>query len=174
MVILCAGETPLPYALLQTILSKLELRLNEDKTQIRDARKERFEFLGYSVGIARAKQSGKYFPLVEPSDKSMQSIKQKIKYYTRRDMNPVPIEIIVGKLNQTARGWSNYFHYGHSHRKMKKVKYYMEESLRLHLRYRHKVNNRGAAYTRFPRCFIYDYLGLYKVPITPAWKGVHA
>jgi len=174
MVILCAGETPLPYALLQTILSKLELRLNEDKTQIRDARKERFEFLGYSVGIARAKQSGKYFPLVEPSDKSMQSIKQKIKYYTLRDMNPVPIEIIVGKLNQTARGWSNYFHYGHSHRKMKKVKYYMEESLRLHLRYRHKVNNRGAAYTRFPRCFIYDYLGLYKVPITPAWKGVHA
>ena len=174
MVILCAGETPLPYALLQTILSKLELRLNEDKTQIRDARKERFEFLGYSVGIARAKQSGKYFPLVEPSDKSIQSIKQKIKYYTRRDMNPVPIEIIVGKLNQTARGWSNYFHYGHGHRKMRKVKYYMEESLRLHLRYRHKVNNRGAAYTRFPRRFIYDYLGLYKVPITPAWKGVHA
>ncbi len=174
MVILCARDITQPYAILQTILNKLELKLNEDKTQIRDARKEKFGFLGFSIGIAQGKQSGKYFPLVEPSDKAMQSVKQKIKFYTRRDMNPVPIEAIVGKLNQTARGWSNYFHYGHSHRKMKKIKYYMEESLRLHLRYRHKVNNRGAAYHRFPRGFIYNYLGLYKVPITPAWKGVHA
>jgi len=174
MVILCARDTAEPYAILQTILNKLELSLNEEKTQIRDARKERSGFLGFSIGIAQGKQSGKYFPLVEPSDKAIQSVKQKIKFYTRRDMNPVPIEAIVGKLNQTVRGWSNYFHYGHSHRKMKKVKYYMEESLRLHLRYRHKVNNRGAAYHRFPRCYIYEYLGLYKVPITPAWKGVHA
>ena len=174
MVILCARDTTQPYAILQTILNKLELSLNEEKTQIRDARTEKFGFLGFSIGIAQGKQSGKYFPLVEPSDKAIQSVKQKIKFYTRREMNPVPIEVIVGKLNQTARGWSNYFHYGHSHRKMKKVKYYMEESLRLHLRYRHKVNNRGAAYHCFPRRYIYDYLGLYKVPITPAWKGVHA
>ena len=174
MVILCAKETSNPYAILQTILNRLELKLNEEKTQIRDARQEQFGFLGFSIGVIKAKQSGKSFPLVEPSDKAMQSIKQKIKFYTRRDMNPVPIDIIVSKLNQTARGWSNYFHYGHGHRKMKKVKYYMEERLRLHLRYRHKLSNRGAAYTRFPRRFIYDHLGLYKVPTTPAWKGVHA
>jgi len=174
IVILCARDTTQPYSILQTVLNKLELTLNEEKTQIRDARHEKFGFLGFSIGIAQGKQSGKYFPLVEPSDKAIKSVKQKIKFYTRRDMNPVPIEVIVEKLNQTVRGWSNYFHYGHGHRKMKKVKYYMEESLRLHLRYRHKVNNRGAAYIRFPRRYIYDYLGLYKVPITPAWKGVHA
>ena len=174
MVILCARDTAQPYAILQTVLNKLELQLNEEKTQIRDARTEKFGFLGFSIGIVQGKQSGKYFPLVEPSDRAIKSVKQKIKYYTRREMNPVPIEVIVSKLNQTARGWSNYFHYGHSHRKMKKVKYYMEESLRLHLRYRHQVNNRGAAYRRFPRRFIDDYLGLYKVPTTPAWKGVHA
>jgi len=174
LVILCARDTQTPYAILQVILSRLDLKLNEDKTQIRDARRERFSFLGFSIGIVKAKQTGKQFPLVEPSDKAMKAIKQKIQFYTRRDMNPVPIEIIVSKLNQTARGWSNYFHFGHGHRKMKKVKYYMEERLRLHLRYRHKVNNRGAAYTRFPRGFIYEHLGLYKVPITPAWKGVHA
>jgi len=174
MVILCARETTLPYAMLQKILARLDLELNEDKTQIRNAREERFEFLGFSVGIVKAKQSGKYFPLVEPSDKAMRSIKQKIKFYTRRDMNPVPIETIVGMLNRTARGWSNYFHYGHGHRKMKKVKYYMEERLRLHLRYRHRVSNRGAAYHRFPRRFIYGHLGLFNVPTTPAWKGVHA
>ena len=174
MVILCARETTVPYAILQTILEKLELPLNEEKTQIRDSRVEKFGFLGFSIGIIKSEKSGKNFPMIEPSDKSMRVIKQKIKYYTRRDMNPVPIEHIVDKLNQTARGWSNYFHYGHSHRKMRKIKYYMEESLRLHLRYRHKLNNRGAAYTRFPRRFICDHLGLYKVPTTPAWKGAHA
>jgi group II intron reverse transcriptase/maturase len=174
LVILCAGETKTPYAILQHVLHKLDLKLNEDKTQIKDARQETFAFLGFDIGIKRAKHSGKHFPLVEPSDKALQAVKQKIKHYTRRDMNPVPIDIIVSMLNQTARGWSNYFHYGHGHRKLKKVKYYMEERLRLHLRYRHKLNNRGAAYTRFPRRFIYDSLGLYKVPTTPAWKGVHA
>ncbi len=174
LVILCAGDIQTPYAILQAVLNKLELKLNEDKTQIRDARQERFGFLGFSIGMVKGKQTGKHFPLVEPSDKAMKAIKQKIQFYTRRDMNPVPIEDIVGKLNQTARGWSNYFHFGHGHRKLKKVKYYMEERLRLHLRYRHKLNNRGAAYTRFPRRFIYDHLGLYKVPTTPVWKGAHA
>jgi len=174
IVILCAGDTALAYEQLQKILSKLELQLNEEKTQIRDARKEKFDFLGYSIQMAKAKQSGKYFPLVEPSDKAMQSIKQKIKYYTRRDMNPVPIDVIVDKLNQSVRGWSNYFYYGHGHRKMKRIKYYLGESLRLHLRYRHKLKNRGAAYNRFPYSYIHDYLGLYKVPTSPAWKSTHA
>jgi len=174
MIILCAGDTATPYAILQNILGRLELKLNEEKTQIRDARKERFGFLGFSVCVAKGTQSGKDFPLIEPSDKAMQSIKEAVRFYTRRDMNPVPLDIIVSKLNQTARGWSNYFYYGHGHRKMKKVKYYMEERLRLHLRYRHKLDNRGAVYTCFPRRFIYDHLGRYKVPVTPAWKGVHA
>ncbi len=81
---------------------------------------------------------------------------------------------VIARPDPMPCGWSNYFHYGHGHRKMKQVKYYMEERLRLHLRNRHKVNNRGAAYYRFPRCYIYDHLGLYKVPIMPAWKGAHA
>lgn len=174
IVILCAGDTTLAYDRLQKILSKLELQLNEEKTQIRDARREKFDFLGYSIHMAKAKQSGKYFPLVEPSDKAMQSIKQKIKYYTRRDMNPVPIDVIVAKLNQSVRGWSNYFYYGHGHRKMKRIKYYLGESLRLHLRYRHKLKNRGAAYSRFPYSYIHDCLGLYKVPTSPTWKCAHA
>lgn len=174
IVILCVGDTSTPYTILQTVLAKLELKLNEDKTQIKDARKEKFNFLGFEISIAKSKQSGKRFPLVEPSAKSIQTIKQKIKYYTRRDMNPVPIYGIVDKLNETVRGWSNYFYYGHGHKRIKQVKYYMEESLRLHLRYRHKIRNRGAAYHKFSRKYLYDYLQLYKPPVTPKWKAVHA
>ena len=61
MVILCTGNTTQAYAVLQTLLTKLGLKLNEKKTQIRDSRKERFGFLGMSVGIVRVKKTGKYF-----------------------------------------------------------------------------------------------------------------
>ncbi len=174
IVILCESETTPSHHFLSTVLNKLELQLNVEKTQIKDVRKENFTFLGFQLVMAKGKQSGKYFPLIEPSDKAINEIKQKIKFYTRRSMSPVPIDDIVNKLNETVRGWSNYFYYGHGHKKLKKVKYYMEERLRLHLRYRHKLKNRGAAYHRFPRKYIYDYLNLYKVPITPKWKVVHA
>ncbi|SET70507.1 group II intron reverse transcriptase/maturase [Nitrosomonas marina] len=171
MVVLCARGTSKPYAILQHVLGKLDLKLNDDKTQIRDARKETFGFLGFNISFVTGRQPDKHFPLVEPSDKAIQTIKQKIKYYTRREMIPVPINIIVGKLNQTARGWSNYFYYGHGHRKLKSIKYYMESSLRSQLRYRHKVRNHGAAFRRFPSRYIYDDLKLYKMPTAPAWKA---
>lgn len=174
LVILCAKETDTPFTLLENILNKLELQLNDVKTQIRDARHEKFSFLGFQVGLAKSQRTGKQFPLVEPAPKSMKAVKQKIKLLTRRDMNPVPINDIVRNLNATVRGWCNYFHYGHGHKKIKQVKYYMEESLRSQLRYRHKVKNRGASYHRFPRSYLYNYLGLYKPPITPFWKVVHA
>lgn len=174
LVILCAKGTDTPFTLLKHILSKLELQLNEDKTEIRDARHEKFGFLGFQVGLAKSQRTGKQFPLVEPAPKSMKAVKQKIKFLTRREMNPVPIDDIVKNLNAIIRGWSNYFHYGHGHKKIKQVKYYMEESLRSQLRYRHKVKNRGASYHKFPRTYLYDLLGLYKPPVTPFWKTVYA
>jgi hypothetical protein len=159
---------------LKTILNKLELKLNEDKTEIKDSRVEKFNFLGFQIGMVKSWRSGRYFPLIEPSPKSMKAIKQKIKSQTRRNMNPVPINDIVKNLNATVRGWSNYFYYGYGHRKIKQVKYYMEESLRSQLRYRHKVKNRGASYHKFPGKYLYDFLGLYKPSVMPFWKSVHA
>lgn len=167
LVILCANGTDTPLTFLKHILNKLELKLNEDKTEIKDSRVEGFNFLGFQVSMVKSARSGRHFPLVEPSPKSMKAIKQTIKLHTRRNMNPVPIKDIVKNLNATVRGWSNYFYYGYGHRKIKQVKYYMEESLRSQLRYRYKVKNRGASYHKFSRKYLYDFLGLYKPPVTP-------
>jgi RNA-directed DNA polymerase len=174
LVILCAKGTDTSFTLLKNILTKLDLQLNENKTEIKDARIEKFNFLGFQIGLVNNQRTGKHFPLIEPSAKSMKAVKQKIKFLTQRKMNPVPINDIVKNLNATVRGWSNYFHYGHGHKKIKQVKYYMEESLRSQLRYRHKVKNRGASYHKFPRTYLYDFLGLYEPPVTPFWKIVHA
>lgn len=174
LVILCAKGTDTSLTLLKNILNKLELQLNEGKTNIKDARVDKFNFLGFKIGVVKSQRTGKRFPLVEPSSKSMKAVKQKIKSLTQRKMNPIPMNDIVKNLNASVRGWCNYFHYGNGHRKIKQVKYYMEESLRSQLRYRHRVKNRGASYHKFPRTYLYDFLGLYKPPITPFWKVAHA
>ena len=172
MVILCQKDTAQPFAIVETILEKLELTLNKEKTHIVNSRKESFGFLGFEVEMIRNKESGKSFPRIEPSAKSMKSIKGKIKAITARRRTCMPLGRIVKELNRVVRGWGNYFHYGYSHRKIKKVRFYLEESLRSHLRYRHKLKNRGAVYKRFSWHYLYKHLNLYKMPTTLAWKTV--
>ena len=107
--------------ILKQVLNKLTLTLNEDKTSIKDARKEVFTFLGFNISLIDNPHTGKCFPYVEPSTESVRSIKTKIKYYTRRAMTPVPIVDIIKQLNSIVRGWSNYFYYDHGHKKIKKL-----------------------------------------------------
>jgi len=172
MVIMCKGDTSRSYATLEHILGRLDLTLNKEKTKIRNSRKESFSFLGFDVEMVRSPRTGKYFPRVEPSAHSLQRIKEKIKQLTLPRMGLVPIDILVNRLNQTLRGWSQYFHYGFGHQKIRKIRYYVEERLRYHLGKRHKLRNHGAAYTRFPWHYLYKQLNLYKMPVTLAWKRV--
>src|SRR5262245_15231055 len=53
-------------------MTKLGLSLNEDKTSLKDARQERFTFLGYSFGPHWLKANGKWYLGASPSKKSMQ------------------------------------------------------------------------------------------------------
>ena len=59
-------------------MTKLGLNLNEAKTSIRDARKERFEFLGYSFGPHYWWKNGQRYLGASPSKKSVQQIKARI------------------------------------------------------------------------------------------------
>ena len=56
----------------------LGLTLNEAKTSLKDARKERFDFLGYSFGPHWFKKNGEMDPGRDPSKKSMQRFKTKV------------------------------------------------------------------------------------------------
>ena len=59
-------------------MTKLGLTLNEAKTSLKDARKERFEFLGYSFGPHYWWKNGQWYLGASPSKKSVQRIKAKI------------------------------------------------------------------------------------------------
>ncbi len=174
LVICCADGTEAPMQLLRWVLERLELSLNETKTRIVDARQERFDFLGFSFQIRRSRKSGKHYPHVEPSKRSVQRIKNRITQKTVRQRTPVPMEWIIGDINRTLRGWGNYFHHRNCTGVFSKVKMHVEERVRTQLRRRHKLKSRGEAYQRFPGHMIYGRYGLYKLPTTAPWRTAHA
>ena len=65
-VVLSRGRAAEALAWTKAVMTKLGLTLNEAKTSLRDARQERFDFLGYSFGPHRFKANGKwYLPVLD-------------------------------------------------------------------------------------------------------------
>ncbi len=164
VVALCAGDVEVPMATLRQVLAKLDLSLNETKTRVVDAREESFDFLGFSFHLRRSRKSGKHYPHVEPSRRSVQRIKDRTKALTDRRRTPVPMTIIIGELNSTLRGWSTYFHHRNCTRDMSKVKMHVEDRVRTHLRRRHKLASRAQGYRHYSGHVIYGRYGLFKLP----------
>src|SRR3954470_13602669 len=93
----------------RSVMPRIGLTLNEAKTSIKQARRERFDFLGYTFGPHRFKD-GHWYLGASPSKKSIQRIKQKVGgLLTPGNVNPW--EEVRCRLNQMLRGWSAYFRY---------------------------------------------------------------
>jgi RNA-directed DNA polymerase len=59
-------------------MTRLWLTLNEVKTSLRNARQERFDFLGDSFGPHCRKANGKLYLSASPSKKSVRRFKTKV------------------------------------------------------------------------------------------------
>ena len=59
----------------RSTLAKLGLTLNEEKTALKDARRERFTFLGYAFGPHCLRRDGSWYLGASPSNKSVQRCK---------------------------------------------------------------------------------------------------
>jgi len=77
-VILSCGRAAEALAWTKAVMTKLGLTLNEAKTSLRNARQERFDFLGYSFGPHRFKVNGKWYLSASPSKKSIQRLKMEV------------------------------------------------------------------------------------------------
>lgn len=173
-VVLCRKDVQEPLKVVRHVLERLGLSLNEAKTQVVDATQASFNFLGFSIRMSRGRRTGKPYPHVCPSDKSLMKIKTKLTALTGRELTPIALEKIVGNVNRSLSGWANYFHYRNSNHVMEKVKTHAEQRLRRHLMKRHKVKDRGIGEGRFPSCNLYERYGLYKVSTVAGWRSAHA
>jgi len=140
-VILSRGRAQASLAWVRRTLAAIGLSLNETKTCIRDARREHFDFLGYTFGPAYGKGGRKYLA-AKPSKKAVLRVKKNIRKLLWRG-NPAPWQEIRCRLNQMLRGWGNYFRYGRYERAYWTVDQYVYQRTRAFLRRRHKLPTRG-------------------------------
>jgi RNA-directed DNA polymerase len=173
-VVLCAKGVEEALKVIRHVLDRLGLTLNEAKTKVVDATAASFDFLGFSIRMSQGRKSGKPYPHVCPSAKSLIKIKAKLTALTRRELTSITLGKIVGNVNRSLNGWVNYFHYRNCNQAMEKVKTHAEQRLRKHLMKRHKVKDRGIGEGRFPSVNLYRRHGLYKVPTTAGWRAAHA
>ena len=141
-VILSRGRAAEAVTWTKAVMMKLGLTLNEAKTSLKDARQERFDFLGYSFGAHRFEANGNWYLGASPSKKSVQRLKTRIgDLLVPSNIDPWPE--VCDKLNRSLRGWSNYFGYGSRSKAYRSVDQYVFERLRRFLARRHKVQGRG-------------------------------
>jgi len=163
-VILSRGHAAEALAWTKAVMTRLRLTLNEDKTSLRNARRERFDFLGYSFGPHRYKATGDWYLSASPSKKSMQRFKTKIgNLLLPGNFDPWPQ--LRDTLNSSLLGWSNYFCHGTRRSAFRSIDRYVYERVRDFLARRHKVAGRGTR--RFSCDVVYGELGLLRLERLP-------
>jgi len=135
----CAAEA---LAWTKAVMTRLGLTLNEAKTSLKNARQERFDFLGYSFGPHRYKANGHWYLSASPSKKSLQRLKTKVGNLLVPGNND-PWSEVRDTLNSSLLGWSNYFCHGTRRSAFRGIDRYVYERVRDFLARRHKVAGRG-------------------------------
>ena len=157
-VILSNGRAEEALEWTRSVMERMGLELNEEKTVIRNARKEQFDFLGYTFGMVWFKKDGSRYLGASPSKKSIARVKKKVQKQLRPgEKRPWPE--ICKRLNALLRGWSAYFSHGTTQPAFRAVERSVYERVRLFLVHRHKVRSRGI--TRFPSERVFGEMGVF-------------
>jgi RNA-directed DNA polymerase len=159
-VILSRGHAAEALAWTKAVITRLGLTINEAKTSLKDARHERFDFLGYTFGPHWRRRDGKRYLGYSPSKKSIGRIKDKI-----GDLlvpgNLGSWDDVRDRLNRLLRGWTGYFSHGASTAAYRDVEGHVYDRVRNFLRRRHKVPTRGTR--EFPGTRVFGELGVHRL-----------
>jgi RNA-directed DNA polymerase len=159
LVILCRDSFGAETALksLRWIVERLGLKLNEQKTHLRHAREESFDFLGYTFGPMVSRRTGGRYLGVTPSKKRVKRFKQSLRAVLRPGNQGRSGEV-VAEVNRRLVGWANYFSVGTLGDVYRSLDEYSCMLLRKFLVRRHKVPGRGTR--RFGNKWLRSNLGL--------------
>jgi RNA-directed DNA polymerase len=156
-VILSRGYAEEARAWAREVMARLGLSLNETKTCVRNAHKERFDFLGYSFGPHYSPRTGRRYLGASPSKKSVARLKPRISAILQRG-NKDPWPDVCVKLNRLLKGWSGYFDYGTCTPAYRAIDNHVMKRVQRFLVNRHRVPSRGTA--RYSRETVFCALGL--------------
>jgi len=111
------------------VMNRLGLTLNETKTKLKEARRESFDFLGYTFGPQRHWQDGREYLGASPSKKSVARLRAKVNAVLRPH-NTEPWPEVRTRLNHLLRGWSGYFSYGTLRRAYQAIDHHVADRVR--------------------------------------------
>ena len=146
---------------MRTIMDRLKLTVNEDKTHLCRIPQERFDFLGYTFGRCYSRRNGHAYIGTRPSRKSIKRMTASLTEVTDRRMGWLEAEEVVGRLNRKLTGWANYFCLGPVSAAYQALDTHARTRLRRWLRKKHKVRGRGVK--RFSDDYLHEDLGLVRL-----------
>jgi RNA-directed DNA polymerase len=157
LVIVCRGRAEDALTWLKWIIERIGLRLNESKTCVRNARRESFDFLGYTFAPMIYRVKGVTYLGVAPSKKRVKRFKQSLRTVLHAG-NHAPLDEVMEEVNRKLRGWAQYFSVGTLEPAYRSVDRYTSDLLRKFLVRRHKVSGRGTR--QFREQYLYETLHL--------------
>jgi RNA-directed DNA polymerase len=159
-VILSRGHADEALAWTRRVMTRLGLTVNEAKTAVRDAQRERFDFLGYSFGPHHYRKDGHWYLGASASRKSVQRLKERVGDILNSS-HTAPWEEVRDRLNHLLRGWAAYFAYGTRLMAYRAVDNHVYAAVRGFLTRRHKVPSRGTR--RFPDHEVFGTYGVLRL-----------
>ena len=162
-VICCRGTAEAASRTMRSMMERLKLTVNEEKTQIRRLPDETFDFLGYTIGRRYSPRTGRASYMTWPSKTRTQRICVEISEMTSRRGLLMDVRDLVARLNRRLRGWSNYFCLGSVSKAYRAVDSHTRQRLRRWLCRKHKKRGRGTSH--YPDKYLYEALGLVCLPV---------
>jgi RNA-directed DNA polymerase len=156
-VILSRGRAAQALGWSQYVMEQIGLSLNMDKTSLKDARKEHFDFLGYTFGLMCLTNKGKWYMGAAPSKVSLKRIKGKVRRLLRPQEKGAWSEV-RDRLNALLRGWCQYYSYGWTQPVYRGLERNVYNRVRRFLVQRHKMRSRGIR--RFPSERVFGEFGV--------------
>lgn len=138
VLILCRSreEAESALAVARETLSRLKLRLSEEKTKV-SSFQEGFDFLGFHFG-SRSRGVGK---------KSLRAFHEKVRQATRRQQGDRPLTDVIADLNPIVRGWGQYHRKGQNKGLFRQLDKWVRNRVRAYKRRRWRDRGRWKLYS---------------------------
>src|SRR2546428_5568703 len=106
-ILVCRKDATQALQAFEGIALRMGLTINREKTRITKLT-EGFDFIGFQFVKRRSPNSGKLCIYIHPSKSSQRNIRRRIKSFTKRRA-PIRPAAVLQQVNQTGRGWVNYY-----------------------------------------------------------------
>ncbi len=150
-ILVCRKDARQALQAFEAIARRMGLVVNREKTRITKLT-HGFDFIGFEFVKRRSPTNGKSIIYIFPSKTSQRRVRRRIKFFTKRRA-PVSPDEFVRQINQTVRGWANYYRHTNASEAFRRLQRFINTRFRRYLTYRSK--GRGFGWRKFPNRVLY-------------------